>query len=231
MKRLLLALWLLGALVFTANVLILTGHVPGERLSKSAISLNGEAIERDTRNTPSEVAVAAVETRDGEIGTRADSPDSLAPRTVRNFVQHPALPLKDEQAADLDEPALHPAADPVIQAEGAELATIGNSTAVIRAAPSASAAQLFSFPFGRRVRVGERENGFAKIEDLGSGEVGWVEETALGPAELNTQRSGRESYADAKIEQPAMSKPRAKGRWARQRGRKGGLLGRLFGRF
>ena len=59
MKRLLLALWLLGALVFTANVLILTGHVPGDRLSKSAISLNGEAIERDTRNTPSEVAVAA----------------------------------------------------------------------------------------------------------------------------------------------------------------------------
>ena len=229
MKRVLLAFWLLGALVFTANVLILTGHVPGDRLSESAISQNDEAIDRDTRTPPSEVAVAAVETSDGKIGTQADSPASLAPSTIRNFVQHPALPLKDEQAAD--EPALYPDADPVIQAEGAELATIGNSAAVIRAAPSASAAQLFAFPFGRRVRVGERENGFAKIEDLGSGEVGWVEETALGPAELNTQRSGRKSYADAKIEQPAMSKPPAKGRWARQRGRKGRLLGRLLGRF
>jgi len=226
---------LLGVLVFAANALILTGHLSGDRPSESVVIRGGDTVGRDARNTPSEVAVAAVQ--NGEIGgTQANSPaspaqdtvQSPAPHTIRSSVPHPP---KDEQTADLDEP--HPAAHPVsdIPPEGAELAAIGTNAAVIRVAPSATAAQLFAFPLGRRVRVGERENGFAEIEDLGSGEVGWVEEAALGPAESNTQRAKREAYADSGIEPPAISKPRAKGRWARQRGRKGGLLGRLMGRF
>jgi len=224
---------LLGALVFAANVLILTGHLPGDRPSESVAIRGGDTVGRDARNTPSEVAVAAVQ--NGEIsGTQADSPPgSPAPSPIQSSVPLPALPPENEQAVDLDGPALHPAAAPVSDTipERAELAAIGTSAVVIRVAPSATAAQLFAFPLGRRVRVGERENGFAEIEDLASGEVGWVEEAALGPAESNTQRAKREAYADTGIEPPAISKPRAKGRWARQRGRKGGLLGRLMGRF
>src|SRR5688572_31873118 len=42
------------------------------------ICQNGEAIDRES-NTPSEVAVAAVKTSEGEIGTQADPPASPAP--------------------------------------------------------------------------------------------------------------------------------------------------------
>ena len=46
--------------------------------------------------------------------------------------------------------------------------------------PSTSPA-LFAYSVGRPLRVISREGGFARVQDLGSGQLGWVRETSLAP--------------------------------------------------
>lgn len=227
MKKLLASLLLVGAMVFAVNALILTGHLSPDRFSEHADSQSGDSLDRGIDSAPRgpELALNAVENQDIETASRIDSPSASTEHgAVQGDMPLPTLPPDSEQAADLDEPTVQ------LASEQGELAIISSRAAIIRAAPSASAAELFAFPPGRRVRVGGHENGFARIKDLASGEVGWVEDAALGPAETKTQRAKRESFADATIERPAVSKPRETGRWVRQRGRKGGLLRRLMGR-
>ena len=213
MKKAILALGLVSAMVFTVNALILTGHLSPDRFVSG----------------PRASSLA-------EAGTGQNDMHAALPQTPDlDGTGHSApLPagIEDSQDGDLDAPRLKLAStgptDPI--ADNSEIAAIGTSTAVVRSGPSASSAPLFAFPLGRRVRVGERENGFARIEDIASGELGWVEEAALGPDQPQVQRRKRDSYAAATVDQPAVSKPREKGRWARKGGRRGGLFGRLIGR-
>jgi Bacterial SH3 domain len=58
---------------------------------------------------------------------------------------------------------------------------VGAFTTVVRSRPSAEAAPLQAYPAGRPLRVIAREGGFVRVQDLGSGQLGWVEEAALMP--------------------------------------------------
>ena len=40
---------------------------------------------------------------------------------------------------------------------------------------------LFAYSVGRPLRVISREGGFARVQDLGSGQLGWVRESSLAP--------------------------------------------------
>ncbi len=54
-------------------------------------------------------------------------------------------------------------------------------TAVGRVQPSAASPVLFAYSVGRPLRVIAREGGFVRVQDLGSGQLGWISETALAP--------------------------------------------------
>ena len=54
-------------------------------------------------------------------------------------------------------------------------------TTVARAEPTTIAPVLFAYTPGRPLRVIAREGGFAHVQDLGSGQYGWVKESALAP--------------------------------------------------
>ena len=54
-------------------------------------------------------------------------------------------------------------------------------TTVVRSRPSLAAPVLLAYSAGRPLRVIAREAGFVHIQDLGSGQLGWVKEGALGP--------------------------------------------------
>ena len=58
---------------------------------------------------------------------------------------------------------------------------IGGYTTVARAEPTTAAPVLFAYTPGRPLRVIAREGGFAHVQDLGSGQYGWVKESALAP--------------------------------------------------
>jgi hypothetical protein len=47
--------------------------------------------------------------------------------------------------------------------------------------PSSTSPVLFAYSVGRPLRVLSREGGFARVQDLGSGQLGWVEEASLAP--------------------------------------------------
>ena len=58
---------------------------------------------------------------------------------------------------------------------------IGGYTTVARAEPTTASPVLFAYTPGRPLRVIAREGGFAHVQDLGSGQYGWVKESALAP--------------------------------------------------
>lgn len=62
-----------------------------------------------------------------------------------------------------------------------EWAQIAGYTTVGRLHPSSTSPALFAYSVGRPLRVISREGGFARVQDLGSGQLGWVRETSLAP--------------------------------------------------
>jgi Bacterial SH3 domain len=101
----------------------------------------------------------------------------------------------------------------------------------VLAGPSSSASILYGFPPGRPVRLIGRDGSFAKIQDVKSGAIGWIDETAVEVAS---------SVAAAPTSQPPVgsvpSEPKAAplNQTAERRGifgGQGGLSGFLGGVF
>jgi hypothetical protein len=62
-----------------------------------------------------------------------------------------------------------------------EWVQIASYTTMVRSRPSAEAPPLSTYEVGRPLRVIAREAGFVRVQDLGSGQLGWVETAALAP--------------------------------------------------
>jgi hypothetical protein len=62
-----------------------------------------------------------------------------------------------------------------------EWAQIAGYTATGRLHPSSASPVLFAYSVGRPLRVLSREGGFARVQDIGTGQLGWVEEASLAP--------------------------------------------------
>jgi hypothetical protein len=62
-----------------------------------------------------------------------------------------------------------------------ELVQVAGYTAIARAQPTASAHVLTGYPVGRPFRVIAREAGFVRVQDLESGQFGWIAEASLAP--------------------------------------------------
>jgi hypothetical protein len=54
-------------------------------------------------------------------------------------------------------------------------------TTMVRARPSAEAPPLYAYSVGRPLRVIAREGRFVRVQDLGSGKLGWIDEASLAP--------------------------------------------------
>jgi hypothetical protein len=62
-----------------------------------------------------------------------------------------------------------------------EWVQVAGYTTMVRSRPSAEAPPLSAYSVGRPLRVIAREAGFVRVQDLGSGQLGWVETAALAP--------------------------------------------------
>src|SRR4029079_14803760 len=90
-------------------------------------------------------------------------------------------PLAEAGASPLQRVSLVAALAPKGVERQDQWARIGGYTAVARAEPIAGAPVLFAYTPGRPLRVIAREGGVAHVQDLGSGQYGWVKESALAP--------------------------------------------------
>jgi hypothetical protein len=89
----------------------------------------------------------------------------------------PKLPLLASgptAAPDLAQPSTEPAMRP-----RNEWVAIVGYTAVIRAEPSVSSPVLTAYPIGHALRVIGREGDFARVQDLSSGQLGWVAASSI----------------------------------------------------
>ena len=62
-----------------------------------------------------------------------------------------------------------------------EWVQVAGYTTMVRSRPSAEAPPLYAYAVGRPLRVIAREGGFVRVQDLGSGQLGWIEEVSLVP--------------------------------------------------
>jgi hypothetical protein len=100
---------------------------------------------------------------------RAKAPRQMASKS------DPEAPAPSFQLVSLAEPVA-----PKVERRN-EWVQIAGYTTGVRAQPSASSPVLFAYAVGRPLRVIAREGGFARVQDLGSGQLGWVQETSLAP--------------------------------------------------
>jgi hypothetical protein len=98
----------------------------------------------------------------------AEQMPSLAAQSVT-----PELPVAPEAAAP--DSAARPQA-----AKHTEWVAIIGFTAVVRAGPSARAPVVTAYPVGHAFRVIERRGDFARVQDLSSGQLGWVSAASIG---------------------------------------------------
>lgn len=54
-------------------------------------------------------------------------------------------------------------------------------TAMIRSRPSAESPPLRAYTVGKALRVIAREGHYARVQDLGSGQLGWIDEASIAP--------------------------------------------------
>ena len=62
-----------------------------------------------------------------------------------------------------------------------EWVQVAGYTTVVRSRPSSAAPPLLAYSVGRPFLVIAREAGFVRVQDLGSGQLGWIEESSLVP--------------------------------------------------
>jgi uncharacterized protein YgiM (DUF1202 family) len=75
-----------------------------------------------------------------------------------------------------------------------ERVRVAGGTGTVRGGPSGKAGMLFGLPEGRELRVLSRHSNWVLIEDPGSKQVGWIEESALAPAGA-AQQAAQEQQA------------------------------------
>ncbi len=99
----------------------------------------------------------------------AEQMPSLAPQSVK-----PELPVAPEAAVP------DSAAEPRPMAKRTEWVAIVGFTAVVRSEPSARAPVVTAYPVGHALRVIDRRGDFARVQDLSSGQLGWVSAASIG---------------------------------------------------
>lgn len=62
-----------------------------------------------------------------------------------------------------------------------EWVQIAGYTTMVRSRPSPLSSPLSAYTAGKPLRVIAREGGYARVQDLGSGQLGWIEESSLAP--------------------------------------------------
>ena len=106
----------------------------------------------------------------------------LPPRVTETVVAKLPLAVATQAVAEPETPLVLAALPAKQKSDGRnEWAQVAFYTTVVRAQPSAEAPPLYAYSVGRPLRVLAREGRFVRVQDLGSGKLGWIDEASLAP--------------------------------------------------
>jgi hypothetical protein len=154
------SLWLPGAIAYTAGTLFLL-HPSFQADRPLATATFNETVRAKDPPRP------VVETPPLSLKSDPDASPAALPVVAKLDPEIAGLP-------PLPRPEAH-------EPRPGEWVQVAGYTAVARSQPSLAAPVLFGFPIGRPLRVIDHNGGFARIQDLGSGQLGWIQEANLAP--------------------------------------------------
>ena len=117
---------------------------------------------------------------DGGSASLAATHETVVAKQAPSLALDPAtskLPLLAPVTITEPEP-VQPSAERLTKPRNQWVAIVGY-TAVIRAEPSVSSPVLTAYPIGHALRVIGREGDFARVQDLSSGQLGWVAASSI----------------------------------------------------
>ena len=207
-SRLLLSLWLLGAVLYTGSTMFLAhavlgsvGGLGGDRSKPATVALAADAqCQKASAPEAAPAKTAVAEPQKAAPAQNSEKPgtpealngSSVPPPSGTDAGQEPeqasspdpwqqretASPDVDQDQAGVDQDQAGAQPD---QPEQDEWAHVVAGTADMRSEPSREAHLIYALPAGWQVRVISRQPGWVQIQDSNSGAAGWVESTALAP--------------------------------------------------
>jgi SH3-like domain-containing protein len=209
MNRLLLSLWLLGAVLYAANTLTIIGWPSGhkkitDRAENQEAAVKADAKAQTAENTGSGITPSAdpaplsqgsdAQSTGAQLsGTKAAIPPTSAQQPSASGGEQSQQdqsasaasdqPQPQAQAQAQAQPQAQPAPSPQQQQQRiAEWVRVASRGADVRAGPSSSAPRLGTVPPGQVLPVVSWQAGWVEVSNRDGSKTGWIYETLLEPS-------------------------------------------------
>jgi hypothetical protein len=212
MSRLLLSLWLFGAVLYTLNTLTMAKlHAPSGKAAPTATECikGASSAGPQTISTPQTKRPQAPEaSAKPSILSSQDVTGSVGAQTAKTQVPNSEMPQFAEIRGESSK----------VEDEAAEWAEV-SLAAQVHSAPSVSAPTIRYYRVGTTLRIIGREPGWIKVVHPTSLQEGWIYEKYLTPREGRDQkqqqlqhsaRAGSEMPSDMNVSAPTQTEPRAR---------------------
>jgi hypothetical protein len=232
MKRLRLSLWLIGAVMYAASILLFANAISNskrddepKRVAES-VAPASLPIQKVARLEPVESAPRQSTQLDALDPVAQNSPHAISPE--QGAGEAPAtenLPsLAQREQSPTGEATQGPSGSGPNETERVKVI----SEASVRSGPSSSAAVIGTAHAGAEARVASRDSGWTQIVDPSSGNRGWIDSTVLAPltptVDTASTEGSEQMSEDEAADELTESKPTAKAkkhRSKRHHGRRG----------
>jgi hypothetical protein len=218
MKRLLLSLWLVGAVLYTISTLLWTSSIwfndDDPKPIVKDVTSPSPADPKVAKVEPAETAAAQPEQFEPISPAAVDTPHAIAveqaPSEAPVLATLPSSVSLEQQPPPAVEAIQAPASSIPNQAELLKV----TSAASIHNGPSASADVIGTAYAGAQVQVASRDSGWTQFVDPSSGHRGWIDSTVLAPLTPTVDTAATEDSKQMSADEAAGalidSKPTAK---------------------
>jgi hypothetical protein len=204
-NKLLLSLWLLGAVLYTGSSVFLANTLLGgvgghaDKAKPTILAAADAQCQKASSSDGGDKSAKTASVQPQKPEPAENPPEAAAPEPSRQGPSSENTQDADASASDgapppdggpQEEASVPDGADGAgpDQPERDEWARVVASTADMRSDPSRDAALIYALPAGWQVRVISRSNGWVQIQDANSGAAGWVEASALAPVAPGEQQ-------------------------------------------
>jgi hypothetical protein len=204
-NKLLLSLWLLGAVLYTGSSVFLANTLLGgvgghaDKAKPTILAAADAQCQKASSSDGGDKSAKTASVQPQKPEPAEKPAEAAAPEPSRQGPSSENTQDADASASDgapppdggpQEEASVPDGADGAgpDQPERDEWARVVASTADMRSDPSRDAALIYALPSGWQVRVISRSNGWVQIQDANSGAAGWVEASALAPVAPGEQQ-------------------------------------------
>lgn len=209
MKRMLLSLWLTGAVVYAGSTLLFTNiALFGDDEPKPvARDIGSTSLPYPKVGTAKPIGIAPTQPEQVEAvnPALANAPHAISPEQAPSQSPTVEMVQLEEQTSAVVEVKQAPSGPGANEAQVLKL----NSPASIRNGPSAAADIIGTARAGAEVQVASSDSGWVQIVDPSSGRTGWIASTVLSPLPATIDIASTETPPANQLTEDERLKPRA----------------------